>query len=212
MLPAVVRHAMRRGLAGIWFKSEEGKRLPASPVVAVANHHSWWDLYLAWWFAQTTGRPLAGLMNPQRLEAFPFFEQHGAIPADKPQRFVRRVRAGDVGLVFPEAAVQPAGAVTLTPEQQRRTGRLVELSRATAVPVAMRVLMRGAEHPEAYVWLGAPCKDVAAAVDRLNGMLKHIDENHAETDPETALPGFSLALQGRRPAHEAAGRWSGWWR
>jgi len=40
---AALRLTVRSGLAGVWVRGH----LPAGPVVWAANHHSWWDPFIA---------------------------------------------------------------------------------------------------------------------------------------------------------------------
>lgn len=212
MLPMVVRRSMRRGLTGVWWRSDKDPTLPDGPVLLLGNHHSWWDLYLAGWLTQHLDRPMVGLMNPERLASFPFFETYGAVPADRPRPFVRRVRDGAVGVVFPEAGVRRPGQVVLTKLELERIERLGCLTNAPYVPLAIRVLMRGGQQPEAYLWLGGLHHESDAAIERLNAMLSDIEDATNHADPEQPLQGFELAFQGRPSTHESAARWSRWWR
>ncbi len=212
LIPMVARGSMRRGLAGVWWKGDERPWLPDGRVLLIANHHSWWDLYLVWWFTHRLERPMVGLMNPERLASFPFFGHHGAVPADQPRPFVRGVRAGATGIVFPQAGLQAPGPVVLSPAQAERTERLVRLTQAAVVPLAIRVLLRGGQHPEAYLWAGPPFQQSNAALERLNAMLSSFEQSAADVDPEQPLPGFDAAFQGRQPTHKTAGRLSRWWR
>lgn len=205
-LPGILRRSLRRGLSGVWMRGDV-HALPSGSII-LANHHSWWDGYLVWWLAHRRGVPLAVLMDDANLAAFPFFEFLGAIPASQPRRFLRALDRGALGIVFGEAAVQPPGPVrTVQPGAER-------LSRLAGVPVhplAIRVVMRGMQHPEAYLWLGPPSRHADDAVAWLQKTLAHVDDAALQEDPEVPLAGFTLAVRGAASPDRVAGRFQGWW-
>ncbi len=205
-IPGIIRRSLRSGLAGIWMRGDL-KALPAGSLL-LANHHAWWDGYLVWWLARQRGVPFAVLMDDANLAKFPFFEFHGAIPASQPRRFLRAVEEGAVGVVFGEAAVQPPG-----PLQAVRPGaeRIARWAGVPLHPLAIRVVQRGMQHPEAYLWLLDACPDADQATTELQQALSRIDEAAGREDPEVPLPGFTLAQHGASSPDRVANRFKGWW-
>ncbi|UIJ35819.1 hypothetical protein [Allobranchiibius sp. GilTou73] len=73
------------------------------------------------------------------------------------------------------------------------------------MPVSLRVLIRGHQHPEAIVDLGAPVQgaDLAAV---MAAQLTALDELIATADPREPLPGFRQVVSGRRSFDERIGQ------
>lgn len=206
-MPGLIRRALRRELGAVWGRGD-GAALPAGGTLLAANHHSWWDGYLGWLLRERLGRPLSVMMATEQLERFRFFRRLGAIGHRQPREALRRLAAGELVLLFPEGRLRQAGTVgALEPG-------LAWLARRAAVPIvplALRVVMRGGEHPEAFVVLGdalpagGDAEAVSAALRRtLDALLRDIDRIVLETDPEAEPPGFERWLSGRAGAHRRA--------
>lgn len=196
-LPWVIRLSLRRGLRGIYVRGSWDE-LPQSGVLLAANHHSWWDPYLAWLIGQRLKRPLSGLMLTETVERFPFFRAHGALPKGAVREALRRLGRGELLILFPEGGIRVTGRV-----QQVEPG-LAFLSRRAGVPVypvAFRVTLRGAQYPEAFLLLGEPGapEDIG---DALNALLEKLETDLAEADPETPLPGYTPWSEGTSSLHE----------
>jgi len=209
-LPAIMRRALRRGLAGIWSRTEGP--LPDGGAVVVANHHSWWDAYLAWAVADRHGRPSGAIMDAAQLARFPFFRRLGAVSEREPRAAARRAAAGAWLVVYVEGELRPPG-----PLGPARPGAAA-IARWAAVPVlplAIRCVMRGGERPEVYLRFGRP---LAAGVDHetlagaLAGLLARLDDDlAAATDAESPLPGYHAWWRVADRSHERAARWRAWW-
>ena len=199
VLPWIIRRSLRRGLHGVYARGA-WDTLPKGGVLLAANHHSWWDPYLAWFIGQKLKRPLSGLMLPETVARFPFFRRHGALATFEVREALRRLRRGEVLIIFPEGALRAAGQV-----ERLEPGLtfLAERARVPVYPLAVRVVMRGAEHPEAFLLLGEAVSPsgVQAA---LNALLATLDAELAAADPEAPLPGFTLWSGGARSTHERA--------
>ncbi|MDZ7707589.1 MAG: 1-acyl-sn-glycerol-3-phosphate acyltransferase [Trueperaceae bacterium] len=206
-LPWLIRRSLRGGLSGVWARGELTAVRPGT--VLAPNHHSWWDAYLAWLVARRLGLPLAALMSDEQLARFPFFEAHGAIPRRRPRTLVRRLELGAVGIVFPEGRLRPAGQPgVLDPG----AARLAEMAGAPLRPLAIRVVLRGAQHPEAYLSIGP----VVEGHDELDAALRRelatLDRDLSETDPEAVPDGFEIWMAGARSPDRRARRFERWWR
>lgn len=198
-LPWIIRRSLRRGLHGVHARGA-WDALPPGGVLLAANHHSWWDPYLAWVIGQRLERPLSGPMLAETLSRFPFFRPHGALATSEVREALRRLRRGEVLMIFPEGALRAAGRVGgLEPG----LAFFAERAGVPVYPVAMRVTVRGAEHPEAFLLLGdpVPAPRVQAA---LNTLLSGLDAELAAADPEAPPPGFTSWSGGARSTHERA--------
>jgi 1-acyl-sn-glycerol-3-phosphate acyltransferase len=206
-LPWIVRRSLRRGLRGVWVDGPWDEL--AGGTVLAANHHAWWDAYLAWYLADRRRLELAALMDDAQLERFPFFADQGAVARSRPRELVRRVRGGAVGVVFPEGELRPPG-----PPGPLAPGavRLAAWARAPLRPLAIRVTLRGAPRPEAYLRLGAPLDDPEALPDALRDLLADLDATLAASHPERVPDGMTAWLRGPRAPDRRARGFERWWR
>lgn len=198
-LPWVIHRSLRRGLHGVYARGA-WDALPKSGVLLAANHHAWWDPYLAWLIGRRLGRPLSGLMLPQTVARFPFFRAHGALATSEVREALRRLSRGELLIIFPEGGIRVVGKVTAL---EPGLVFLAERARVPVYPVAARVTVRGAQHPEAFLLLGDPIAppDVQRA---LNTLLAELETELAAADPEAPLPGFTVWSGGARSTHERA--------
>lgn len=209
-LPHAVRRALRRDLAGIW-GCGTGTSGPGGAVV-VANHHSWWDGYLAWFVAMHQRRPFAVLVHDATVERYPFFRRVGAVGVGELRAAVRRVAAGAWLFVFPEGRLGPAhelgpfapGAATIA-----------RLAGAPVQPMAWRVVLRGQQYPEVYLRRGPTLvADAGPEAQRaaVAALLGGLDRDLADaTDAEAPVPGYTLLYGGRRSSQERVAPWRRWW-
>jgi lycopene beta-cyclase len=209
-LPWVMRRALRRGLAGIW--SREEAPLPGGGAIVVANHHSWWDAFLTWAIADRHGRPPGAIMDDAQLARFPFFRRWGAVGASEPRAAARRAAAGSWVLVFPEGRVRTPGPLGPTRDGAAAIARW---ARVPVVPLAIRVVMRGGERPEAYLRFGTPLAagvDAAQVRDALVALLARLDDDLAAApDPEAPLPDYAPWWRVAVRSDERVVRWRRWW-
>jgi 1-acyl-sn-glycerol-3-phosphate acyltransferase len=196
MLTAL-RLTVRGGLAGIWVRG----RLPAGPVVWAANHHSWWDPFIAGELLAGRGRRMVLLADVANVRRYRFARHIGAVGTDELRTALAAVRSGAVLVVYPEARLLPAG-----PPAPLAPGAAWSAARAPArlCSVAVRVLMRGHQYPEAYVVISevevaGPLPEVTGRLrDRLRADLSDVDRLSSHAEPGPPLPGFTCAMRGRR--------------
>jgi 1-acyl-sn-glycerol-3-phosphate acyltransferase len=169
--------------------------LPTQPVVAVANHHSYFDGHLLWLLARAQlGRPFAVWM--EELDRFPFLALQGALPfpAGSAARRVRTVRhtrrllgtrPDTVLAYFPEGTLHgPEDPVWGWPDDTLPRLHAV-LGEPVWWPVGIHVTWRGQARPTALMtgeaWHREPRGDEAATLERLRRRLR------APRDPERVL-------------------------
>jgi 1-acyl-sn-glycerol-3-phosphate acyltransferase len=191
---------VRRGLRGVWLRGE----LPPGGCIWAANHHSWWDGFLAAAVLRQQRRPAALLMDGDNLSDYRFLTAIGVIPTGRPRRALHSLREGRVLVIFPEAELRPVGPLgDLAPG----AGWLARRAPVPLVPVAVRVVARGHQYPEALIDIGRPC-----APERLAGELAArvaaLDAAVAGADPRKPVPGFARVLAGRRSWDERLDRWA----
>lgn len=211
-LPSVVRRTLARGLRGVWRRGDwDG--FPDTGVVVALNHHAWWDVYLVYLVASRLGRRWGAIMAAPQLERFPFFRRFGVLSERELRTALRRLDRGDLLFVFPEGELRPVGGV-----ERLRPGVAWLAARAgvPVVPLALRVLLRGAQHPEAYLSLGAPLApgaELTQSLERsLNALLVDLDRTLVAADPERPPAGFEVWMSGARSSDERADGAAVWWR
>lgn len=209
---AALRMTVRGGLAGVWVRG----RLPASPVVWAANHHSWWDPFIVGALLTAAGHRMVLLADVANVHRYRFARRIGVVGTDEVRTALTAVRGGATLVVYPEGRLLPAG-----PPGPLAPGAAWSAARAPArlCSVAVRVLMRGRQHPEAYVVFSevdadGPLPEVTGRLrERLHEDLGAVDRLSATAEPVQPLPGFSRALRGRRSWDErcdAARDWLPW--
>jgi hypothetical protein len=192
---------VRRGLRGVWLRGE----LPPGPFVWAANHHTWWDPFLAAVVLDSAGRRGCLLMLQTNLERYGFARRVGAFGTAEPRRGLEYLAEGRVLVIYPEGELRPPG----------RLGPLADgaawYARRAGVPlcaVSSRTLLRGHEAPEAYVSVAAVdgSGPLPAVTDRLAAelaaQLSDMDAMMATEDPREPLPGFRPVSRGRRSHDE----------
>ncbi len=196
-LLAALRLTVRGGLAGVWVRG----RLPAGPVVWAASHHSWWDPFIAGELLTGAGRRMVLLADIANVRQYRFARRIGAVGTDELRTALAAVRDGAVLVIYPEGELLPAG-----PPGLLAPGAAWTAARAPArlCSVAVRVLMRGGQYPEAYVvisevGIGGPPPEVTERLrQQLREDLTGLDQLNARAEPRQPLPGFARAVRGRR--------------
>jgi hypothetical protein len=176
-------------------------RLPAGPVVWAASHHSWWDPFIAGELLTGAGRRMVLLADIANVRQYRFARRIGAVGTDELRTALAAVRSGAVLVIYPEGQLLPAG-----PPGPLAPGAAWTAARAPArlCSVAVRVLMRGGQYPEAYVVIsevssGGPPSQVTERLGRqLLEDLACLDQLNAQAEPGRPLPGFARAARGRR--------------
>ena len=196
-LAAALRVTIRSGLAGVWVRGE----IPAGPTVLAANHHSWWDPMIALELLAQQRRRGAVLMDAGNLGRYRFARHLGAVAADEPRSALAALRDGAVLLLYPEARLLPAG-----PPAPLAAGAswFAQQAPARLCSAAVRVVLRGGQHGEAYVVVSEvdTAGTRAAVTGRLHQRLRHdlaeLDQLNARADPRAPLPGLRRAVRARR--------------
>jgi len=197
-LRAGLGRLVRGGLRGIWLRGT----LPAGPFVWAANHHSWWDPFVA---SAVLDRPAALLMRQDNLIRYAFVRRLGVFGAHEPRVGVRYLRAGRVLVIFPEAQLRPAGPIGPL------HGGAAWYARQAGVPlvaVAVRVAIRGHQAPEAYasVTTVEPPATTERLAPELSANLSYVDDLLGSADPREPLDGFRCVLRGKRSWDERLAR------
>jgi Acyltransferase len=200
LLGGGLQQLVRRGLRGVWLRGA----LPDGGFVWAANHHSWWDGFVAGAVLHELGRPAALLMDGANLGQFQFLESVGVLPATRPREALAALQAGRALVIFPEGDLRPAGGLGPV---ARGAAWLADHAQMPLTPVAVRVAVRGHQYGEAYLDVGCDARaaSLAAALgDRLVGL----DLDLATSDPRLPLPGFTRIVPGRQSWDERITRWS----
>jgi 1-acyl-sn-glycerol-3-phosphate acyltransferase len=194
---AALRLTVRGGLAGVWVRGH----LPAGPVVWAANHHSWWDPFIAGELLTHAGRHMVLLASLATMRRYRFARHIGVVGSDELRTVLAAVASGAVLVVYPEGRLLPAGPpAPLAPGAAWATAR----APARLCSVAARVLLRGRQYPEAYVVFSevdaaGPLPEVTGRLrERLREDLRQVDDLSAHADPRQPLPGFTRVVRGRR--------------
>jgi 1-acyl-sn-glycerol-3-phosphate acyltransferase len=213
-LPLIAQDHLRHGLQQIWVKGA-WETLPAGALILASNHHSWWDLYLLWCVRERLARPFTGMMYEDGLKRFPYFRRQGIISRREVREALRRLQHGGILHLFPEGELQQAGRVRCV---QNGMAFLARKASAPIYPLAIRVLMRGAEKPEALLLLGkaisssGPGEALSANfLASINALLLELDTLLLETHPEAAVPDFETWLPKRKRFDEHMARLGRLW-
>ncbi|GHJ48812.1 1-acyl-sn-glycerol-3-phosphate acyltransferase [Catellatospora sp. TT07R-123] len=196
LLRAGFDRMVRRDLRGVYLRGG----LPAGPFVWAANHHSWWDPFVASAVLHRAGRPVCLLMLQENLDRYRFVRRLGVFGTAELATGLRLLKRGRTLVVFPEGELRPAAPPgPLSPGAAwyaARTG-------TPLLAVAVRVVLRGQDRPEAYV----SCTEVPvkADVDHTTELLTEVlaedlanlDGQLAVADPRTPLAGFRRVVAGR---------------
>ncbi len=214
-MPFIIRRSLRSGLHGVYTRGD-WDALPQRGYIVAANHHSWWDGYLAWLVQGRVAQPLGGMMGEAQLSRFRFFRRMGVISPKEVRHALRRLAQGEVMFIFCEGAIRPAGEVK---EVEEGVAFLAERANVPIYPLALRTAVRGSQHPEAFMVLGKrlePDTDRAALSREvrasLNALLGEVDQMLRSADPEAPPPGFEAWLTGPQSFHERMGWVARLWR
>ncbi|MCW2529022.1 MAG: phospholipid/glycerol acyltransferase [Pseudonocardiales bacterium] len=189
---------VRRGLRGVWLQGE----MPAGAFVWAANHHSWWDGFVASSVLKARGRRPSLLMDGDNLSRFNFLESIGVIPTARPRAALDALRAGRVLILFPEAELRAPGEIG---PLARGATWIAERAPAPLIPVSLRVIARGHEYPEAYIRIG-PAVDASSFSSAMSDQLARLDADLRSGDPRQPLGGFQQIIRGRSSWDERIAR------
>ena len=204
-MPFIILRSLRTGLHAIWAKGN-WDALPGTGFVIAANHHSWWDVYLVFLLAKQLNRNLSAMMDDEQLATFRFFRNLGGVGRKEVREAIRRLKRGNMFVILPEGNLQQNGEVKAL---KKGVMFLAKASKTDIYPLAVRVVMRGAQHPEAFFLLGEKLElsgdeteDLRVLKDALNDLLQDIDETLETTNPEEQPIGFERWLSGRASVSE----------
>jgi hypothetical protein len=198
---AVLRHGfthlVRRDLRGVWLRGG----LPRGPFVWAANHHTWWDPFVAATVLWRTGHPACLLMRQDNLARYGFLRRLGVFGTHEPRTGLGLLRDGRTLVVYPEGELRPAGPPgPLSPG----AAWYARQARVPLLAVAVRVVLRGQTRPEAYV----SCTEVPGGRDDgrtteqlaeiLAADLSTLDGQLGAADPRQPLASFRRVVAGRR--------------
>ncbi len=200
VLPFMMNRALRTGLHAVWQRGD-WQSLPNSGLILAANHPSWWDLYLFWLIRQKLQRPISGMMREDTLATFPFFRSVGVIAQTELREALRRLKQGEILQLFPEGDMRQ-GKVQIMHEG---VAFLTEKSGVPVYPLALRLVVRGAQQPEAFIVLGEPlqfsgerAEFLEALKKSINGLLETTDHVILNAHPEAAPEGFTNWLREKK--------------
>lgn len=180
---------VRLSLKGVWVRGE----IPTGPVVWAMNHHHWWDAFASGSVLRTRGHRPTVLVSDKNLASFGLLNWIDAVPAAAPERAVESLRAGRALIIMPEGRMLAPGQLG---PLRGGAGRIAAQAQVPLLPVALRVVMRGSQHAEVFIDIGAAvgAQELEPA---LRGALAAMDEALAVSDPKQPLPGYRAVVAGR---------------
>ncbi len=216
----LVRSALRRMFVRVrLFVSADDPRTVSLPLVAAANHPSWWDGYLALLLSRHFGLRRFLMMDAAQLRRYRFFAWAGCfgVAREDPRDVARavayaadRLTQGDNPLLwmFPQAAIAPAdrrpvavhgGAAQIIRRAARR-GTPVGV-----VPVAWQLVFRGEQHPEVCIRTGpimrfdrASSRDAAAVSGHIQRVLTETMDALRDDLTRDNLADYRVILRGQQ--------------
>jgi 1-acyl-sn-glycerol-3-phosphate acyltransferase len=196
---------VRSRLRGVWFRGDR----PASRSIWAANHHSWWDPFVAHTVLARAGLSGGLVMDDESLAQFTFLRQLGIVGTSEVRAALRLVQDNRVLVVYPEAELRPPGPAG---PLSRGAAWLAVHGEARLLAVAVRIVVRGHEAPEAYVDVrpvdaqGDSVMGTERLQETLTAALSEMDKALATEAPREPLPGFREVVRGRRSWDERLAR------
>lgn len=213
-MPLIMRRSLRKGLHAIYQRGY-WNNLPKEGIILAANHPSWWDMYVCWFMGQQLSRPLSGVFRDETLKTFPFFRSIGGIGHSEIREALRRIQQGHILLIFPSGDMQQGGLKY----SHEGVAFLAEKSCAPVYPLALRVVMRGAQKPEVFMVLGERLEPSPTRQDLLlkmenavNNLLVQLEQQILQTHPEAKPEGFESWLAPPLRFDQKIARWQAFWK
>jgi 1-acyl-sn-glycerol-3-phosphate acyltransferase len=210
LLHRYVQWKLKSAFRGVWVAGALPE--PGEPLILYANHHGFWDGFLADALVHRAGREGYALMEEQQLRRYRFLTRLGAMSIRRGDRrsalTTLRHAAGVLQrrsatlLVFPQGKLErPTAPLRF----ERGVGVLARLSKRRAVPLALRYAFFEHEYPDALLAVGEPheVKSIADCELRLAQQLDRLNT----VDVPTAL---TPVVAGRRSVAEVWDRARPW--
>jgi 1-acyl-sn-glycerol-3-phosphate acyltransferase len=216
-----VDRLIARSLRG-HFRAVYGRGAPPAeqrPLILYANHHYWWDGYLAYWLIRSWGRRTMVWMESYRR--FPPFGAVGALPfpagditarARTVRRTLQALRSPETALLlFPEGKLH-GDTERLLPFQRSLHWLARQLPHAQLLPLAIHIEPSYHQYPRAYLSIGAPFLSdlsdpeawLCSAAEALHATLQAVraDARAAVSEAEITARGYQILLRGRLSVSE----------
>ncbi len=195
-MPLIMRRSLRQGLHAIYYQGA-WQALPKEGIIFASNHPSWWDMYVCWLIGQKLSRALSGIFDDKTLETFPFFRSIGGIGHTEIREALRRIERGHILQIFPSGDMQQGSLKN----SRQGIAFLAEKSKAPVYPLALRVVVRGAQKPEVFVVLGQKLEYhdnrtvfIEQLEEAVNTLLESLEQTILNTHPEAKPQGFEVWL------------------
>jgi len=194
-------------------------RTAAVPIIAVANHPSWWDGYLALLLSRRFGLPRYLMMDAAQLRRYGFFAWAGCfgVERDDPRDVGRAIvyasrlfaaHRNALLWMFPQGEIVPADVRPVVVHRgvahviRRATETIPEVS---VMPVAWQLIYRGEQHPEVVIRTGeimqldrTTGRDVSAVTHKIQCRLTEtMDALHYDLVHDD-LRAYRVILRGQR--------------
>jgi hypothetical protein len=220
----LVRSSLRRMFVRLRLRvAGDDPRAAGMPLVAVANHPSWWDGYLALLLSRHFGLRRYLMMEAAQLRRYGFFAWAGCFGIERADpRDVARALAYAANLLrqrdqpllwmFPQAAIMPSDRrpVAVYGGAAHIVRRAAENDCPVGVlPVAWQLVFRGEQHPEVFIRTGAitqfdraSSRDAAVISARIQqGLTETMDALRDDLVNET-LQEYRVILRGQRGVND----------
>lgn len=150
-----------------WRCRQAPAQWPANlPILAIANHTSWWDGFFSHQLTRAVGRPFRILMEAEHLGRYGFFRRIGALPIERrsAMQATRDLESAAGTLESPDTMlwIYPQGMRRPATEPADRLEHgaawLVERHAMPilVLPVAFRYAFLSEQRPEAFALVGEP--------------------------------------------------------
>jgi len=193
MAKIMMMRSVRRNIHAIWVKGSLD-RLPKGNYILAPNHHSWWDAYLLWFITRklAVGKldwDFRALVDDEQLSKFYFFRHLGAIAASEIRTALRFLKQDDdashVLVIFPEGGIK---APSHLKGVEKGFDYFAQKTTVPVVPLAMRIVFRGAQLPEVFLNFGSPInfspKLKEDYIISINNLLVELEDDISTLPPE----------------------------